>query len=177
MKKMIQLIFAVIVLTGITSEAWSQKNGYVTDDSYKTGIGLRVGSENGVTFKHFFKPTWAFEGTVTTGYRALVATALVEKHIHLLPDDGLDMLFGGGVHAGQWGRVVYYVPQYYDGTAYYVKRYRNSPSVGLDGIVGVEYRIPDIPFTIGADIKPFLDVFHPNESWVEGAFSVRYVFR
>jgi hypothetical protein len=177
MKKAIQLFFVAVAFAGITTEAWSQSR-YISDNTYTNGIGLRVGSENGVTYKHFFRPTLAFEGTVTTGYRALVATALIEKHFPILPDDGLDLFVGGGVHAGHWGRIIYYTPQYTpEGEKYYVKRYSDSPTVGIDGIAGVEYRIPDIPFTIGADMKPFLDVFHPDQSWLEGAISIRYVFR
>jgi hypothetical protein len=177
MKKAILLFFAVVVLTGITAEAWSQKSRYISDNGYTTGVGIRMGSETGLSYKYFYRPTWAFEGTITTGYRAVVLTALFEKHLPIFEVDGMNLLFGGGVHVGRWRRVAYYTPQFDDENVYYVKRFDNTPSAGVDGIVGVEYKIPDIPFSIGADIKPFVDVFHPYESWAEGAITVRYVFR
>jgi hypothetical protein len=171
MKKFIHTIFAVLAIISCTPKAWSQTR-YMNDNGYTNSIGLRLGTENGLTFKHFYRPTWAFEGTVTTGYRALVATALVEKHVEIFDTDGLNLLFGGGAHLGHWGRATYYRGGIEDP---YYRTHMDTPSAGIDGIFGIEYKFPDIPFTIGADLKPFLDVFHTDDSWVEGAVSLRYV--
>lgn len=171
MKKIIHTIFVALALIGCTSKAWSQ-TGYTDENNYTNSIGLRLGTENGLTFKHFYRPTWAFEGMVTTGYRAMVATALVEKHVQIFYTDGLNLFFGGGAHLGHWGRASYYRGGIED--PYYVT-YKDTPSIGADGIFGIEYKFPDLPISIGADIKPFIDVIHTETSWVEGAFSVRYV--
>lgn len=178
MKTTIQLFFTVALLAGITVKAWSQKIRYIPENTtYTTSLGLRAGSETGFTFKYFYKPTWAFEGTVTTGYRAVVATALFEKHFPIDDTEGLQWFMGGGAHIAHWGRVTYYNTRYSNGENYYYPVYENTPSAGIDGIFGIEYKIPDVPFTIGADIKPFMDLFHPRDSWAEGAFSLRYVLR
>lgn len=178
MKRTIQLFFAVILLAGVTAKAWSQKIGYISENSYKTSLGLRAGSETGFTFKHFYKPTWAFEGTITTGgYRALVATALFEKHFPVDDTEGLNWFFGGGAHIAHWGRVTYYNNRYTNGEKYYYPAYEKTPSAGVDGVFGIEYKFPEVPFTIGADVKPFYDFFHPLDSWAEGAFSLRYVLK
>lgn len=171
MKKIIHIIFAALTIINCASKARAQI-GYTNENNYANSVGLRIGSENGVTFKHFYLPTWAFEGMVTTGYRALVATALVEKHYEIFKTDGLNLFFGGGVHLGFWGRASYYRAGIEDP---YIRTYRDDPSAGVDGIFGVEYKFPEIPFTIGADVKPFIDIFHTEASWVEGALSVRYV--
>jgi hypothetical protein len=171
MKKIIYTIFAAITLISIAPKAWAQ-TGYTSENNYTNSIGIRVGTENGLTFKHFYRPTWAFEGMVTTGYRALVATALLEKHVEIFKTDGLNLFYGGGAHFGHWGRVAYYRGGNEDP---YYKTYYDLPSAGVDGIFGIEYKFPDIPFTIGADLKPFIDVFHTEDSWVEGAVSLRYV--
>jgi hypothetical protein len=173
MKKLIQTIFAVIAFLAIATEAHSQNKGSAVN--YTTSLGVRLGSDNGVTFKHFYRPTWAFEGTITTGYRALVGTALIEKHISINKDNNLQLFFGGGGHIGQWGYISYYRYTTDNGTTTY-RRYESVPSIGADGIFGIEYKFPDAPFTIGADIKPFVDIFYPTESSVDGGFSVRYVF-
>ena len=176
MKKLLSTIFVALALTGLTAKAQSDKLGYASTDNYSNSVGLRAGSENGLTFKHFFKPTWAFEGTITTGYRALVATGLVEKHVPIADADRLKLFFGGGGHVGEWQYVAYRRYRY-NGEYYYVNRYETVPSVGVDGIFGIEWKIPDAPFTIGADVKPYLDILYPGDSWVEGALSCRYIFK
>jgi hypothetical protein len=32
-----------------------------------------------------------------------------------------------------------------------------TPLIGVDGIVGLEYRFPEFPFVIGMDIKPYFE--------------------
>src|SRR3954465_8024037 len=98
MKKMIRTIFVVIALLSITPEARSQNSGYVSENTYTNAVGFRLGTDNGITFKHFYKPTWAFEIQGTTGYRAIVATALIEKHYEIANTRGLNLFFGGGLH-------------------------------------------------------------------------------
>lgn len=175
MKKILQIIFVVMAIS-YAAKARSQNNGYTSKNNYTNSAGLRLGTENGVTFKHFYRPTRAIEATLTTGYRAFVATVLVEKHIELFRTDGLNLYYGGGGHIGNWGEVAYYRYKKDNADGYYVKSYRSVPSIGADGIIGVEYKFPKAPFTIGADLKPFLDVFYPYDGWVEGAFSFRYTF-
>jgi hypothetical protein len=181
MKKIVTLIFAVLSFTAFTVKAQTE-NGYVKNSKYSNSvytnsIGLRAGTELGVTFKHFYKPTWAFEGTVTTSYRALVATALFEKHYELFYTPGFNLFFGGGAHFGSWGDVAYYHHHYYNGEDYYYKTYEPAPSAGVDGIFGLEYKFPKTPFTIGADVKPYFDVFYPGDSWAEAAVSFRYILK
>jgi hypothetical protein len=176
MKKTIQIIFVVLAFISFTAKAQSQ-DGYVPKQNYSNSIGLRLGSENGISFKHFYKPDWAFEASITTGYRAIVLTGLFEKHFPLSDVQGLNLFCGGGVHAGAWGRVIYYRHKYTDGEIYYYRDSQTIPSIGIDGIVGLEYQIPKAPFTIGMDLKPYFDFFYLGESWVEGALSFRYVFQ
>jgi hypothetical protein len=177
MKNILTLFCCAISLLYFTNDIYSQKIRY-DQNPYSSSIGLRVGSENGLAFKHFIKPTWAFEGTVTTGYRSLIFTALIEKEFSVSDENGPYLLVGGGLHAGQWGQITHYRQAVdYQGTVYYYRSYENTPSAGLDGVVGIEYKLPDTPFTIGADLKPFFDVYHVRESWMEGAISLRYILK
>lgn len=177
MKKAIQIIFVVLALVSFTTRAQSTKIGdAVPVNNYANSIGIRLGSENGFTFKHFYKPTWAYEVTLTTGYRALIVTGLVEKHY--LVGEGLNLFLGGGAHFGEWGYVAYYRYRYFDGESYYIRKsYRTIPSIGIDGIAGIEWIIPKAPVTLSLDVKPYLDVFYPGDSWIEGAFSIRYILK
>lgn len=183
MKKMVTLIFAAFALSSFTAKAQTTDDGYAPDNtnavihSYRNSIGLRAGTELGFAFKHFYRPSWAFEGQLTTGYRALVATGLFEKHYEIFYTPGFNLFFGFGGHVGNWGDVVYYHHSYYNGEDYYYKTYEPVPTAGVDGIFGLEYQFPSSPFTISADVKPYFDVVYPDESSAEAAVSLRYILR
>ncbi len=119
--------------------------GSIFSQDYKTGIGLRGGWTSGITAKHFIKEGKAIEGILSSGYmyRGWQITGLYEIHKPAFAKDdveGLFWLYGGGAHFGGGYR--------YD---------HNYVSIGVDLIFGIEYKIPDIPFTVGADVKPFFD--------------------
>ena len=90
---------------------------------------------------------------------------------------GFQWFYGLGGHVASYrgadyykyykkGRVVYY--EYYDDRAW---------AVGVDGIIGLEYLLSDIPFTIGIDAKPYAELYRGDGYInVDGALSVRYAF-
>ena len=76
-------------------------------------------------------------------------------------------------------------------TGYYTRSYNRSkpnsveanrffrPSLGGDAIFGIQYNIESIPITIGAEFKPYLDIFGVRfmhfRFWDTG-ISIRYNF-
>ena len=68
---------------------------------------------------------------------------------------GLNWYYGGGGHLAAHNRY-YYRPH----PVYYERRYYRSGDlgIGVDGIVGLEYKIPPIPIAISLDLKPFIEV-------------------
>lgn len=158
---------------------------------YNTAIGLRGGGyASGLTIKHFMggKNNVAVEGLLTTEYLARGArfTLLFEKHKQLMSDvANLQFYYGGGLHAGAYRGRYYYLSEYrYDkkGRAYYTTYYvndrdRSYPVFGADLVLGLEYKIPDLPLVIGADYKPYFDIFDGNTGFFhDAALSVRIAF-
>jgi hypothetical protein len=150
---------------------------------YKTGIGLRGGWEGGLTVKHFIKSDRALEGILSRGwgYRGARITGLYEIH-KPFPNAGvLDWFYGIGAHVG------FYDDDYYDRDCkdggYYNKdgKWKGCRDrymvLGIDGILGLEYQFTEIPFTIGVDIKPFIDIVGWGDHFGDGAFSIRYTFK
>lgn len=173
MKALDKIIIVVTVFLSTVifpNRASAQERQNVT--TYTNGIGLRFGTDLGVTYKHFYNSNTAVEGILSTGYKAFDFTFLWEKHHSAFKTPGMNFFYGGGAHAGFFDRRinVHYEPYYY----YYT--YYSYPSVGIAGIVGLEYKIPPIPFTVGVDLKPVVDFYYPGYSFLEGAFTVRYVF-
>lgn len=122
--------------------------------TYNTAIGLRAGGTSGLTVKHFFGSGNAIEGIIGIWPNAFSLTGLYEKNVNA-GLAGLNFYYGGGAHlSAETGR-------YYDyrRDGYYYYRYSDgSPGLGIDGILGIEYKIPPIPFAISLDLKPFVEV-------------------
>lgn len=142
-----------------------------TAQEYGTGIGFRGGIASGLTVKHFIKSDAAIEGILSTNFRhrGAVITILYEKHAQAFNTKGLQWYYGLGGHVG-----------FHEGRHYYDRHHRhyhedNVVGFGIDGVLGLEYFIRDIPFTIGADIKPYINIPRGGGFW-DSALHVRYVF-
>lgn len=124
-----------------------------TSSTYHTAIGLRAGGTSGLTVKHFMGSGAALEGIVGLWNNAFSLTGLYEKHVGA-GAPGLNWYYGGGFHvAAQNNRFdnrnrYYYRDYYADG----------GVGIGIDGILGIEYKINPIPFAISVDLKPFLEI-------------------
>jgi hypothetical protein len=124
----------------------------INTSSYNTGIGLRGGTTSGITIKHFTTTTTALEGIVGIWSNGISLTGLYEKYAGA-GLEGLSWYYGGGAHVG------FESGTHYDNEYYYRDHYKNSGmGIGVDGIVGIEYKIKPIPFAISFDLKPFFEV-------------------
>ncbi len=126
----------------------------VDNAHYRTAIGVRAGGTSGLTIKHFTGNFNAIEGIIGFYPNALSLTALYEKHAGG-STPGLHWYYGGGGHVAIESGRFYSIS---DGRRW--RRYYSNGEValGVDGILGVEYKIPPIPFAISLDVKPFVEV-------------------
>jgi hypothetical protein len=145
------------------------------DIGYKTSAGFRFGLHNGITIKHFISSENALEFIIgrSWGYKGFSVTGIYEIHKQAFEIDRLFWYYGAGGHIG------WYDSNYQKGDLSYTRSSRVGwgPVIGVDGILGLEYQIKEIPFTASFDIKPAIDFI----GWgairpVELALSVRYVF-
>ncbi len=132
---------------------------------YKTAIGVRGGLPYGLTVKHFIKEGTALEGIVASRWKGFNFTGLYEINSNIFAP-GLNLYCGLGGHIGA-----------YDGDN---GRYSDDDShaiLGIDGIVGLEYNLTEIPLNIGVDWKPAIDLIGATKLWGdELAISIRYIF-
>ena len=164
MKTIIRFTFSFMMVIACAVGAQAQSG-------YSTGIGFRGGVASGLTIKHFIKSDAAIEGIISTRFRhrGTTITLLYEKHAQAFSVSGLQWYYGLGGHVG-----------FYEGSYYYDRHHkhyndRHVLGLGVDGILGLEYFIRDIPFTIGADIKPYINIPSGGGFW-DSALHVRYVF-
>ncbi|MRT94587.1 hypothetical protein [Ancylomarina sp. 16SWW S1-10-2] len=155
MKKL--LLIACLFSMGLLAQA----------QDYDTAIGIRAGSANGLTIKHFIKNDVALEGIISSRWQGLNLTGLYEIHAKAFNEPGFNWYYGFGAHLGFW-----------DGDdAHWGDDDKNYTVLGLDGIVGLEYNISEIPINLSVDWKPALNLIGYTGLWGDGfALSVRYVF-
>ena len=155
MKKSILTIAAALII-GIAVQA----------QDYNTGIGLRGGFSQGFTIKHFIGDNTAIEGIIGTyDFKGGVAvTGLYEIHARAFEVPGLNWYYGFGGHLAFLNENHGNVEE-------------NTSVLGIDGILGMEYNIEDIPINISVDWKPAFDIIgYTKAGFNRGALSVRYVF-
>lgn len=154
MKKL--LFIAMLALIGST----------VYGQDYKTAIGVRGTFVSGITVKHFIKEETALEGILSFGRWGMNITGLYEKHATAFDVEGLYWYYGAGAHLGNWNDDY---PQLEENGEFVV--------IGIDGIVGLEYSIQEIPISFSVDYKPQLNLTgYPGFWGYGGALSIRYTF-
>lgn len=170
------------------AHAQSKKKSSGGGAGYTTGIGLRGGGwSSGLTVKHFLsgKNNVAFEGLLTREYAARGGrlTLMLEKHLPVSDFKGLQFYYGAGAHIGSYrGRYYFEDVRFRRGKKYdYYRTYwtddTNYIVGGADLILGLEYKMEDLPFVIGVDYKPFFEVFDGYTGFYnDAAVSLRFVF-
>ena len=118
---------------------------------YRTAVGGIFGKEGmGVSFKQFIQPEQNIE--INFLYRRpgggqIVALFQLFKEINnsTLHTRNLSWSYGIGAHAGYW-------KEHADGY-----KTGGNKSIGIDGVVGFEYNFGFVPFTIGAQLRPYFE--------------------
>lgn len=156
MKKtlLLSIVFATITLGTVTAQSNSNSSDYTT----ALGVKFYPGA---VTLKHFVSEKNALEFLGYFWNRGTRITGLYEIHSDIQGAPGLKWYIGPGAHVG------FYNNKYYDGRT----------SVGLDGVLGLDYKIRTAPINLSLDWQPSFE-FGDNAGFVGnwGGFAVRYVF-
>lgn len=158
--KNVKLLILIVLILGSNS---------VLAQDYKTAVGVRGGFPTALTGKLFINKTDALEGLLS-GYRGgFEVTGLYEKHANAFDIPYLNWYYGAGAHIGAFDGDIARPGYFFDGRG-------RGFTVGVDGILGLEYTLTEIPFVIGIDVKPTFD-FAPNPAlWFGGGLSFRLYF-
>jgi hypothetical protein len=132
-----------------------------TSSTYSTAVGLKF-SPVGITVKHFISDGVALEGLgyfTSYGFRL---TGLYEFHHDIPGVEGLKWYVGPGAHVG-----------------FYDVRYGGATSLGIDGVLGLDYKFVGAPVNASVDWQPFFE-FGSNYAngfyGGQGGISIRYAF-
>ncbi|HEV7348641.1 hypothetical protein [Telluribacter sp.] len=155
MKKILHISFLLLVV-GLSNQLCHAQ-------SYQTGVGIRLGNTGGLSVKHFVDGRRAVEGILSTRWRSLGVTGLLEWHKEAFQTPGLNFYYGVGGHLYLGG--------------YRRRYYERSSGIGIDGILGLEYQLRQSPISGSLDWKPAINLIGRG-GYQEGglALTVRYVF-
>jgi len=139
------LLLAIVTL--IAYEANAQ--------NYTRDCGFRLGDQFSAGYRQFLDDEQAIEGMFSVGRRGVRITLLKEHSWPALGhiSENLFFKYGYGAHAG-----FRYIDRYRVlNRTYELDEYMFVPLIGLDGMIGIEYRFPRFPVLVGVDIKPYFE--------------------
>ncbi|MGG9961513.1 hypothetical protein [Ferruginibacter sp. SUN106] len=154
MKK--QIILAAIIALFSISSANAQSMGR----TYKTALGVKVLDGAGITLKHFVNDKAALEGIGYFWSHGTRITGLYELHFDINDAPGLKWYIGPGAHLG-----------------FYNTKYGGGSFAGVDGVLGLDYKINNAPLNLSIDWQPSFEFGTGRGftgSW--GGLGIRYTF-
>ncbi len=172
MMKKATLIFAMAAFAILfTRQAMAQTSGQ-TATSYPYALGLKFGGyENGISGKYFMQSDVALEGILGFRKHGLVVTGLWEKHQTAFNVPELKFYYGGGAHIGAVGSGYY---KRFNGD----EDYYDSSSIllGADGVLGLEYIIPNAPIAVSLDLNPRVELARGTFFDIAPGLGLKYTF-
>ncbi len=126
---------------------------------YNWGVGIRGGGTfTGIDVRYNFNPTHSIEALVafTNGVNLV---GLFEWNVPVIAE-GFNFYYGAGANIGAW------------------KSHGVSDfCLGIDAILGLEYKIPRAPIALAVDYKPFLNLVSKTRfEALDFGLSVKYTF-
>ena len=138
--------------------------------SYKTAVGFRGGLSSGVSVKHFIESDKAIEGLFSSRWSGVNITGLYEVEKSIDDIDGLSWFYGVGAHVGFWKSV--------NNLNWFDTSSGSKMVLGVDGIIGLDFTIPNAPINFQLDYKPAYNLLGHQGWWAdEFAISVRFALK
>jgi hypothetical protein len=154
-KATLLLAITLFIITTIYAQKYNSRS------DYKTAAGIKFLDGAGLTIKHFLNDKAALEGIAYFYGNGTRITGLYEVHFDIAGAEGLKWYVGPGAHIGL------YQNKYFGGGTF----------VGIDGVLGLDYKINNAPLNLSLDWQPSFE-FGNNRGFVGswGGFAVRYTF-
>ena len=162
MKKVL-ITSLVICFLFLSAKTYSQALGH----NYTTAIGVKF-FPGAVTLKHFTKSNTALEGLGYFFNEGFRFTGLYEIHGNINDVPGLKWYLGPGAHIGFWND---------KWKSNYPER-DGGIAIGVDGVIGLDYKINKAPINISLDWQPsfnFTGYSYFESGW--GGLAIRYTLK
>lgn len=158
MTKLFLLTLVVLFFFVIQAGAQNQPS-FNSSSSYTTAVGVKF-YPGAISVKHFINDNKALEGLGYFWTKGFRITGLYEIHGDIKTVDGLKWYMGPGVHVG-----------------FYDNKYGGGSSIGVDGVLGLDYKLGGAPINLAVDWQPSFEFGNKAENGFTGnwgGFSIRY---
>lgn len=145
---------------------------------YWHSVGVRGGLSSGITYKRFVDEENAFEGILSfnRGFKATLLKEIHQPKYHQYSEN-FYLFHGFGGHFGFLNED--YNSKEIDIFNAKLRKSTNTPIIGLDAMIGFEYRFETVPFVFGIEYKPYFDIFGKRMldlHMADFAFALRYTY-
>ncbi len=131
---------------------------------YKQAIGIKFPGGFSATYKNFITNKNAIELQATFWTKGVRFAGLYEFNFAIEGAEGLNWYVGPGVHFGVWN------------TENKIA-YNTSSDLGIDGILGLDYKLKNTPINISIDWQPSISILgNTGLSPSLGGLAIRYTF-
>lgn len=154
MKQKMSLSIVTLLFFSLTALAQSKGR------TYTTALGIKFFDGAGISLKHFVKENAAVEGIGYFWSQGARITGLYELHYGINGAPGLKWYVGPGAHIG-----------------FYNTKYGGGSWAGIDGVLGLDYKINSAPLNLSIDWQPSFE-FGTGRGFTGnwGGFGIRYTF-
>jgi hypothetical protein len=121
---------------------------------YRTAIGVRLGGTSGFALKQQIMKPLYIEGILGTFGDGFSITGLLEKNMGFNNARGLYLYYGGGAHIAFYNGREIYNSRFGRDVKYHAS---NDVAIGINLILGLEYKLPTLPLAFSLDLKPFME--------------------
>lgn len=157
MKLFLLTLAMLVAATGFSQ----QENG----SQYNSALGIKISGGWAVSYKKFVSASNALEVQGMYFNEGVRFAALYEFHFFSFPGvEGLSWYVGPGAHVGFW-------------KAEQRVAYNSRMDVGIDGVLGLDYKIPRLPINVSLDWQPGLSVLGAGLQPEFGGVGIRYVLQ
>jgi len=172
MKTTIYLSFLIAFLF-ISTRSDAQSATASTTQNYTFSAGLKFGGyENGISGKYFIADNTALEGVLGFRNSGVVITGLYELNQEAFNVPALKFYYGFGGHIGAIGSGDY--RRFGGGNEVYAN---NQILLGADGVIGLEYILPNSPIAVSLDLNPRIELATGPFFDIAPGLGVKYFFK
>lgn len=161
--------YTIIILLCLSTAAFSQ--------FYNKEVGIRGGYSSGITFRVNLEEMLSYEAQLNYRDNGVMFTMYRQQHKEIGMDrlGNWEFIYGFGLHTGFYNTDTYKILN----REIYYGREIFTPVIGMDGYLGIDYKLVDIPMSFGISFQPYMElslkqVFGIN-LWDFG-FHARYMF-
>lgn len=149
-------LLATILCMGVSAMA-QQEN----EMQYNSALGLKISGGVALSYKRFMKSIQAVEAQGMIFNEGMRFTGLYEFH-QPINVPGLTWYVGPGAHVGLWTKTSRV-------------KYNSRADVGIDGVLGLDYKVPGVPLNLSVDWQPGYSFLGAGLQPQFGGLGIRYV--